>query len=149
MMFFWVRTPCALDDRSQRFGQAYCLHLQGCFPFSVALSLSWQPVQVSWQCKKDELHSGVRHDDQSLYESGHKDLSLAWSCAIGYNMHSGANVINKQGKSLFFLFFILLLLLSPYRLLPYSFRILTEYRLRNVLKTFYKWLKHICIQWNI
>jgi hypothetical protein len=27
MMFFWVWVPCGLADRSQRFGEAYCLHL--------------------------------------------------------------------------------------------------------------------------
>jgi hypothetical protein len=29
MMFFWVWAPCGLAGRSQRFGEAYCLHLQG------------------------------------------------------------------------------------------------------------------------
>jgi hypothetical protein len=29
MMFFWVWEPCGPAGRSQRFGEAYCLHLQG------------------------------------------------------------------------------------------------------------------------
>jgi hypothetical protein len=29
MLFFWVKTPCGLVGRSQRFGQASYLHLQG------------------------------------------------------------------------------------------------------------------------
>jgi hypothetical protein len=29
MMFFWVWASCGLTGRSQRFGEAYCLHLQG------------------------------------------------------------------------------------------------------------------------
>jgi hypothetical protein len=29
MLFFWVVTPCRLVDRYQRFGETYCLHLQG------------------------------------------------------------------------------------------------------------------------
>jgi hypothetical protein len=29
MMFFWAWAPCGLAGRSQRFGEAYCLHLQG------------------------------------------------------------------------------------------------------------------------
>jgi hypothetical protein len=28
-MFFWVKTPCELAARGQRFGKACCLHLQG------------------------------------------------------------------------------------------------------------------------
>jgi hypothetical protein len=28
-MFVSVKAPCGLVDRSQRFGEAYCLHLQG------------------------------------------------------------------------------------------------------------------------
>jgi hypothetical protein len=29
MMIFWVLTPCRLVARCQRFGETYCLHLQG------------------------------------------------------------------------------------------------------------------------
>jgi hypothetical protein len=29
MTFFWVETPCGLVSRSQCFGEACCLHLQG------------------------------------------------------------------------------------------------------------------------
>jgi hypothetical protein len=29
MMFFWVLVPCRLVGRCQRFGETYCLHLQG------------------------------------------------------------------------------------------------------------------------
>jgi hypothetical protein len=28
MMFFWVKMPCGLAGKSQRFGEACCLHLQ-------------------------------------------------------------------------------------------------------------------------
>jgi hypothetical protein len=30
MMFFWVLVPCRLISRYKRFGETYCLHLQGC-----------------------------------------------------------------------------------------------------------------------
>jgi hypothetical protein len=30
LMFFWVKSPCGLVGRSQRFREACCLHLQGC-----------------------------------------------------------------------------------------------------------------------
>jgi hypothetical protein len=29
MFFFWVLAPCRLVGRCQRFGETYCLHLQG------------------------------------------------------------------------------------------------------------------------
>jgi hypothetical protein len=29
MLFFWIVTPCTLVGRYQRFGETYCLHLQG------------------------------------------------------------------------------------------------------------------------
>jgi hypothetical protein len=29
MLFFWVLTLCSLVGRYQRFGETYCLHLQG------------------------------------------------------------------------------------------------------------------------
>jgi hypothetical protein len=29
VLFFWVVTPCRLIGRYQRFGETYCLHLQG------------------------------------------------------------------------------------------------------------------------
>jgi hypothetical protein len=29
MMMFWVLAPCRLVGRCQRFGETYCLHLQG------------------------------------------------------------------------------------------------------------------------
>jgi hypothetical protein len=28
-MFFWILAPCILVGRCQRFGETYCLHLQG------------------------------------------------------------------------------------------------------------------------
>jgi hypothetical protein len=29
MLFFWVLEPCGLVGRGQRFGETYCLHIQG------------------------------------------------------------------------------------------------------------------------
>jgi hypothetical protein len=29
IMFFWILAPCILVGRCQRFGETYCLHLQG------------------------------------------------------------------------------------------------------------------------
>jgi hypothetical protein len=29
LLLFWVMTPCGLVSRYQRFGETYCLHLQG------------------------------------------------------------------------------------------------------------------------
>jgi hypothetical protein len=28
-MLFWILTPCRMAGRAQRFGEAYCVHLQG------------------------------------------------------------------------------------------------------------------------
>jgi hypothetical protein len=37
-MMFWVVTPCRLVGRYHRFGETYCLHLQGTSPSKVELS---------------------------------------------------------------------------------------------------------------
>jgi hypothetical protein len=37
MMFFCVLAPCRLVGRFQRFGETYCLHLQGCWHLPTSL----------------------------------------------------------------------------------------------------------------
>jgi hypothetical protein len=37
MTFFWVWAPCGLGGRSQRFGEVYCLHLQGWSDYALGI----------------------------------------------------------------------------------------------------------------
>jgi hypothetical protein len=46
MLVFWVVTPCELVDRHQRFGGAYCLHLQGWGEFMFRRTR----LGVQWTC---------------------------------------------------------------------------------------------------
>jgi hypothetical protein len=59
MTFFWVKSPCGLAGRSQRFGDACCLHLQG-----------W-----SWRFNPKEHHY-ILHSRENLKYHKQRNSSL-------------------------------------------------------------------------